>query len=70
MAETVEPAPRRIATIRRRAFQIVEPGRTGDPVSQWFDRYIVALILLNIAVFIVETVEPWRQAAPAFFQWF
>jgi voltage-gated potassium channel len=70
MTETPDPAPRRSATLRRRVFQIVERASPGDATSRWFDRFIVTLILVNIAMFIVETVEPWRQVAPGLFYWF
>ena len=54
---------------RRRAWQIVETARDGDHVSRIFDIFILSLIFLNIVAVIIETVEPVRAAAPAFFQW-
>lgn len=42
--------------LRRRAYEIVEVGRSEDRASRIFDTVIVTLILLNIAAFVIETV--------------
>ncbi|MFN3868372.1 MAG: ion transporter, partial [Hyphomicrobiaceae bacterium] len=42
--------------LRRRVYEIIEVGRGEDKSSQIFDVFIIALILLNIAAFIAETV--------------
>lgn len=46
----------RHSALRRRTYEIVELGRGEDRASTLFDTAIVALILLNIAAFIAETV--------------
>lgn len=56
--------------LRRRTYEIVEAARSGDRASAVFDIVIVTLILANILVFIVESVEPIRAAVPGFFFWF
>ena len=55
---------------RHRVFEIVAAAKSGDRTSAVFDIFIVSLILANIAVFIVESVEPIRALAPGFFFWF
>ena len=45
------------ARLRRRTWQIVEAARPDDPPSRWFDIGIMTLILMNVVVVIVGTVE-------------
>jgi len=45
-----------IAVIRRRVYEVIEVGRGEDKLSKAFDTFIVALIVLNIAIFTAETV--------------
>ncbi len=51
----------RWARMRRRTWQIVEAARPGDTLSRWFDVFIIALILLNVVVVIIGTVEGVEQ---------
>jgi voltage-gated potassium channel len=59
--------------LRRRVYEIIEVGQGDDRASRFFDASIVALILVNIAAFVAETVPalaarygPWFQALEAF----
>lgn len=49
-------------SLRRRVYEILEAGQGDDRVSRIFDSFIVALILLNIAAFIAETVPSLAAA--------
>jgi voltage-gated potassium channel len=44
------------APVRHRLFQILEAGHGDDVVSTLVDAFIIMLILLNIAAFVVETI--------------
>jgi voltage-gated potassium channel len=59
-----------IAQARRRAYQIVEGGRGSDPVAEFFDSFLVALILLNVAAFAAETVPSLRARYSIWFEVF
>jgi voltage-gated potassium channel len=54
-------------SLRRRIYEIMEVGHGEDRTSKLFDAFIVALILLNIAAFIAETVP---RLAAAYGPWF
>jgi voltage-gated potassium channel len=41
---------------RCRVYEVLEGVREGDRAALWFDRALVALIVLNVAAFILETV--------------
>lgn len=47
--------------LRKRTYEILEIGHGDDLTSRAFDAFIVALILLNVAAFVAETV-PWLYA--------
>jgi len=55
---------------RRRVRQIVAVARENDRLSKAFDIGIVALILLNVVVMIVESVERVYVQTPRFFMVF
>lgn len=61
------------AALQRRVHEIVEVGGLGDRASQRFDRFIIALILVNTVALAVGTVEPVSTAVesqlPRFFFW-
>jgi len=57
------------ARARRRIFEIVEVAQPGDKASQAFDISIAALIVLNIAAVILESVKPVYELIPAVFYW-
>lgn len=44
------------ASIKKRLYEILEEGREGDPVGIWFNRALVVLIIVNVAVSVLETV--------------
>ena len=52
----------RIDAGRRRIYEILEIGHGEDVVSQWVDRFLIGLILLNVVAFTAETV-PEIEAA-------
>jgi voltage-gated potassium channel len=56
--------------IRERIWEIVEPDKTGDPVSRAFDIFILALIFLNVIAVIIGSVqsveERWATFLDAF----
>ena len=43
-------------TLRQRVYEVIEVGRGEGRASRYFDRLIVALILLNVLAFCLETV--------------
>ncbi len=54
-------------SLRRRLFEILEIGAIDDRRSLWFNRFMVALILLNVVAVVFETVEAvYRQYEPWF----
>lgn len=57
-------------TIRKRIYEIIETGHGEDPASKIFDSFIVALIILNVAAFVAETVPSLRSAWGRWFFWF
>lgn len=61
------PPPRAVWPLRRRVYELLEPGEPGDLPSIVVDWLIVGLIVLNVAAFVLETVQPIRASAPRFF---
>lgn len=57
-------------SLRRRVFEIIEVGHGDSRASRIFDGAIVALILLNIAAFVAETVPSLSDAYDPFFNFF
>ncbi len=57
-------------SLRRRIYEIIETGHGEDLASKVFDSFIVALILLNVAAFIAETVPAMRERWGTLFHWF
>ncbi|MDF1720954.1 MAG: cyclic nucleotide-gated ion channel [Minwuia sp.] len=43
-------------SLRHRLFEVLEEAAPGDRSSMWFDRFLITLITLNIAVVVLETV--------------
>ncbi len=58
------------STWRRRIYEIIEIGHGDSLASRVFDTAIVALILLNIAAFVAETVPSLSAAYGPYFQAF
>jgi voltage-gated potassium channel len=57
-------------SVRRRVYDIIETGHGEALASKLFDSFIVALILLNIAAFVAETVPSLRAEWQEWFYWF
>ena len=57
----------RSRALRRQVYEIVEVGRGDDQASRAFDACIIALITLNIAAFVAETVP---ELSAAYGWWF
>jgi voltage-gated potassium channel len=59
--------------VRRRVREIVAHPKAGDRISRTFDTFIVALILLNVAAMVVESVKRVHESIPGWFlafEWF
>ncbi len=54
--------------IRRRVHELLEVGRRGDRVSRSLDFFLIALIIVNTAAEILQTVDPIYSSASRFFQ--
>ncbi len=52
----------RIASTKKRVFEIIERGRPGDRASRYFDLFLVILIILNVAAIILESVKSLHAA--------
>ena len=63
-------APDRLEPFRRRVYEVLEVGRGEDRVSLWIDRFLVALILLNVLAFAAETVPDLAERYGAAFEAF
>ena len=59
-----------IGRARLRTYEILDAAKPGDRASAVFDTFIMTLIVANVVVLIIETVESARIAAPDFFKWF
>ena len=57
-------------SLRTRIYKIVEPTHPDDLHGQWFDYFIVALIITNVIAVILETVEGLYVAYTEFFTGF
>jgi voltage-gated potassium channel len=57
-------------SLRRRLYEIIEIGHGDDLASKLFDSFIVALILMNVAAFVAETVPSLRASWGRWFHWF
>jgi voltage-gated potassium channel len=60
----------RRTTLRRRVYEVIETGHGENQASKLFDSFIVALILLNVAAFVAETVPSIRAEWGPEFYWF
>lgn len=45
---------------RRRLYRILEKAEEHDPISRWFDLFIITLIFLNVVAIIAESFEELR----------
>lgn len=57
-------------SLRRRIYEIIETGQGDDAASAIFEYFIIALILLNVAAFVAETVPRLRAEWGGWFHWF
>lgn len=63
---TPAPWPRRTA-VRRRVWEIVEATRAGDAASRRFDLFILAMIVMNVAAMVLESVRSIEERFGAAF---
>ena len=56
--------------MRRRIYEVLDVGRTGDWLSQVADVVLILLIVSNVATLVVSTDHSIYNAAPRFFLWF
>ncbi len=56
--------------LRNRVWEIMEVARPGDSASRAFDIFILALIFLNVAAVILETVDSANIRFGEFLHWF
>ncbi|MGE4562417.1 MAG: ion transporter, partial [Rhodospirillales bacterium] len=57
-------------SLRTRIYEIVESTHPDDWRGQWFDYFIIALIVTNVIAVILETVEGLHVAYAEFFTGF
>ncbi|MEX0714277.1 MAG: ion transporter [Pirellulales bacterium] len=56
--------------LRRRVHALLETPHEQGLLGRLVAGGLVVLIVANVAAFVLETVQPIRRAAPAFFLWF
>lgn len=56
--------------LKKRTFEILEAGEAGDPLAKTFDLFLMALILANVIVVMLQTVESLAAQYAAFFRIF
>ena len=56
--------------MRRRLYEILEVGQSGDRTSQIVDAVLMLLIVSNVTALVVSTDDHLRSAASGFFLWF
>ena len=59
-----------LTALRRRAHEVLEAGHADDRLSTAFDAFIVALIILNVIAFAMQTVESLAAPYHALLEWF
>jgi hypothetical protein len=50
---------RRVLELRRRTYALLEHGPASDQASVFVDRFLIGLIIINLAAVILDSV-PWR----------
>jgi len=58
------------APLKNRVFDVIESSITSDWKGLWFDRFMIALIIANVAAVVMETVEEIALAYSGFFHGF
>lgn len=51
---------RRPSPLKRRIYEILEEGVSGDQTSTWIDRGLMTLVVLNVAAVVLETVAEYQ----------
>ncbi|MDX1763847.1 MAG: ion transporter [bacterium] len=59
-----------LKAVRKRTFRVLEKASGGDRLSRWVDLFLIALIMLNVVVVILETVAPLKSAYNVYFHYF
>lgn len=54
--------------LKRRVYEVLEDGGSGDPAARAFDRFIVTLILINVTTIVLETVPSLRATWGGWFR--
>jgi voltage-gated potassium channel len=57
-------------SLRRRVWEILEASRPGDVASRWFELFILALIALNVAAVVLESLGSVEERFGAAFSLF
>ena len=55
---------------KEKILKTINRARAGDILSRRFDQFVMALILLNVAAVIIETVQPIYESIILFFDAF
>ncbi len=58
------------APLKNRVFDVIESSITSDWKGLWFDRFMIVLIVANVAAVVLETVEEMALAYGGFFHGF
>ena len=56
--------------LRALAYEFVDSSQPGKPWSRWFDRFLIVLIIANVAAVVLETVEQLHIDYGAYFYTF
>lgn len=64
------PGPQGRKTLRRRIYEILEGAHDGDRHSELFDRFLITLIVLNVAAFMADTVPRLHEDYGSWFHLF
>ncbi len=60
-------ARNRLKDLRRRVYQVLEQGPIGDGISSAVDRFLVALILVNLVAVALESIPHYEARYSAAF---
>jgi len=52
-------ARNRLRDLRRRVYHVLEQGPVGDHLSRWVDRFLVALIVVNLVAVAIESIPEY-----------
>jgi voltage-gated potassium channel len=54
-------ARHRLRDLRRRVYQVLEQGPVGDRVSTWVDRFLIALIIVNLVAIALQSMPEYQS---------